>query len=92
MKLEFSQDIFLKNTYAKFHENPSSGRYGPTDMTKLVVAFRNFANAPEKKKDHPTQCRDAAHGPGTFPKQNFENAIKRYFKKRLPVCKTHRAS
>jgi hypothetical protein len=39
----------------KFHENPSSGgRFIPcgqtdgwTDMTKLITAFRNFANAPE---------------------------------------------
>ena len=38
----------------KFHENPSSGSPvlpcgrtdGQTDMTKLMVAFRNFANAP----------------------------------------------
>jgi hypothetical protein len=37
----------------KFHENPSSGNgvdpCGRTDMTKLMVAFRNFANAPKKK-------------------------------------------
>ena len=39
----------------KFHENPSSGRRvvpwgqtdGRTNMTKLVVAFRNFVNAPK---------------------------------------------
>jgi len=35
----------------KFYENPSSGSpvvpYGRTDMTKLVVAFRIFANAPK---------------------------------------------
>ena len=24
---------------------------GRTDITKLIVAFRNFANAPEKKKE-----------------------------------------
>jgi len=40
----------------KFHENPSSESRvvpcGPTDrrtdITKLIVAFRNFANAPKK--------------------------------------------
>ena len=39
-----------------FHENPSSRRRvvpcgrmdGQTDMTKLIVAFRNFANLPRK--------------------------------------------
>ena len=41
-----------------FHENPSSGRRdvsrGRMDrrryMTKLIVAFRNFAKAPKKNK------------------------------------------
>jgi hypothetical protein len=39
----------------KFYRNPSSGirvvPCGRTDrqMTKLIVAFRNFANAPDKK-------------------------------------------
>ena len=44
----------------KFHENPSSGselfhvagrtdglKVGQTDMTKLIAAVRNFANAPK---------------------------------------------
>ena len=35
----------------KSHQNPSSGRrvvpYGRTDVTKLTVASRNFANAPK---------------------------------------------
>ena len=35
----------------KFHQNSSNGRRvvpcGQTDMTKLVVAFRNFANTPK---------------------------------------------
>jgi hypothetical protein len=52
MKLEFSRQIFEKYSDIKFHENPFSGSRvvpcGLTDMTKLTVAFRNFANAPEK--------------------------------------------
>jgi len=36
----------------KFHENPSIWsrvvRWGRTDMTKLTVAFNNFANEPSK--------------------------------------------
>ena len=51
MKLEFSRQIFEKYSNIKFHENPSSGSRvipsGRTDMTKLTVAFCNFANAPE---------------------------------------------
>ena len=39
---------FRKNT--KFHENPSSGSHvvprGRRDMTKQIVEFRYFANAP----------------------------------------------
>jgi hypothetical protein len=51
MKLEFSRQTFKKSSNIKFHENPSSGsRVVPanlqTDMMKLTVAFRNFANAP----------------------------------------------
>jgi len=60
MKLEFSQQIFEKYINIKFHENPPSGSRavpcgqknrrtdGRTDRhkTKLIVAFRNFVNAP----------------------------------------------
>jgi hypothetical protein len=53
MKLEFSRQVFEKYSTIKCHENPSSvSRFIPcertdiqTDMTKLTVAFRNFANA-----------------------------------------------
>jgi hypothetical protein len=51
MKYEFSRQIFEKSWNAKFNENPSSGSRVPsgrterrTDMTKLRVSFRNFAN------------------------------------------------
>ena len=50
MKLEFSAQIFEKSSNIKFHENVSSGSgrtYRRTDMTKLIVDFRNFANAPK---------------------------------------------
>jgi hypothetical protein len=44
-------DKFEKYSNIKFHENPSSGsRVVPcrrTDMTKLIVTFRNFAKAPK---------------------------------------------
>jgi hypothetical protein len=54
MKLEFSRQIFEKSSDNRFHQNPSSGSRvfprgqtdGRTDM-KLIVAFRNFANAPK---------------------------------------------
>jgi hypothetical protein len=45
----FSTDFW--KLHINFHENPSSGRRvvpcEQTDMTKLIVAFRNFANAPK---------------------------------------------
>jgi len=55
IKLEFSRRIFEKYSHIKFHNIPSSGsRFAPcrqtdkqtkeTDMTKLIVAFRNVAN------------------------------------------------
>jgi hypothetical protein len=51
MELEFAQQIFKKYYCIKFYENPSSGNrvdpYGRTDM-KLIVAFRNLAQAPNK--------------------------------------------
>ena len=56
MKLEFSGQSLEKHSNTKFHENLFSGSRvvpcgrmdGQTDMTKLLVAFRNFANAPNK--------------------------------------------
>jgi hypothetical protein len=51
MKLEFSRHIFEKSSKSKFHQNPYSGSRvvpcGRTDVVKLIVAFRNVANAPK---------------------------------------------
>ena len=54
MKLEFSWQIFEKYSNIKLGENPSSGSWDvpcrkkkDTDMTKLIVTFRNFANVPK---------------------------------------------
>jgi hypothetical protein len=60
LKFEFSQQIFEKVLEIKFHQNPSSGSRvvqfgqmnGRTDITKLVVAFRTFANAHKKFQSH----------------------------------------
>jgi len=55
MKLEFFRQNFEKYSNIKFNENPASGSRvtpcGRTDMTMLIVAFRNFANAPKKRPD-----------------------------------------
>ena len=44
-------DFYSKIRIFSFHENPSSGSRvvpcGQTNMTKLIVAFHNFANAPK---------------------------------------------
>ena len=57
MKHEFSRQVFKKYLNTKFNENPysesrvvpSGGACGWSDrhMIKLIVAFRNFVNAPE---------------------------------------------
>ena len=54
IKLKFSRQIFEKLSNIKFYGNPSRGsRFvvcGRTDsdITKLMVAFRNFANTRKK--------------------------------------------
>ena len=64
MKFRHSRQIFEKYSNIKFHENPSGGSRvvsmrtdGRMGMTKLIVAFRNFATAPsnislKKKTDN----------------------------------------
>jgi hypothetical protein len=51
MKVEFSRQISEKVLNIKFHQNSPTGSRvvpcGQTDITKLTVAFRNFANAPQ---------------------------------------------
>ena len=69
MKLEFSWQFFEKYSNINFHDNQSSGSRvvsfgqtdGWTDMTKLIVAFQNFANEPKTCQ----MCRQ---------QQNFDNA------------------
>ena len=49
LSLFFYRQAFEKYSDTKFHENPSSWSRvvpcGKTDITKLIVAFRNFGNA-----------------------------------------------
>jgi hypothetical protein len=51
MKPEFSRQIFENYSSIKFHENRSSGvRFVPCGqiyVTNILVALRNFANAPK---------------------------------------------
>ena len=65
MNLEFSEQIFEKYSNNKFCENSSSVRRvfpcdGRTNMTKLIVAFRNFADELESGlkvlKDYYSPC------------------------------------
>jgi hypothetical protein len=55
MKLECSSQNFEIYSYVKFSDNPSNerrvvpcGRKDRWDMTKLIVAFRSFEEAPKK--------------------------------------------
>jgi len=59
MKLEFSRQSFEEYSNIKFHENPpvraelfhaDRRTDRRTQMTKLTVTFRNFANAPKTAK------------------------------------------
>ena len=65
MKLEFSQQISEKGLNIQFHQNPTSVSRvipcGQTDMTKLIAAFRNFANAPKMRAHSPVQEATATH-------------------------------
>jgi hypothetical protein len=78
MKLEFSVQFLEKYSNIKFYENPSGGEprcfmrtNRRTDMPKLIVAFRNFANAPKNhaalgvcrrpKEVHTPQNRNLTH-------------------------------
>jgi hypothetical protein len=63
---EFSRKSFEKYSNTNFNENPSSERQvvprgrtdGQTDMTKLIVTCRNFANVPRNKKFKARQRQD----------------------------------
>ena len=61
MKLEIFRQNFEKYYNNKFHEYPSSWSrvvpYGQTDMTKLIVDFRNFVDAPKNATSTLTQLR-----------------------------------
>ena len=52
--MNFLDRFSKKSSNIKFHQNPFIGSRGQTDrqtdMTKLIVAFRNFANASKKIK------------------------------------------
>jgi hypothetical protein len=58
IKIKFSGQIFDKYCNIKFHENPSGGSrlvpYGQTDgwtdITRLIAAFHNFADAPKNNR------------------------------------------
>jgi hypothetical protein len=53
MNLEFYQEICERYQNIKFHNNPSSGSQavpeGQKDMAKLILALRNYANAPKNE-------------------------------------------
>jgi hypothetical protein len=76
MELEFDRQSFeKKNSNIKFNQNPSSGSRvvpcGQTDM-KVLVAFRDFANAPKTHTIVPTCLRAEHKGNSTFRIRNNE--------------------
>jgi hypothetical protein len=88
MKLECSPKILEKFSNLKFHENPSSCSRvvpcGRTDMKELIVAFRNFANAPKKNSlyDYHVHLPPCDLVSVTEPFQGFSsNAVQDFFTK-----------
>jgi hypothetical protein len=89
--LTFVDIFFEKYSNIKFRENPSSGSLlaprrhtdGRTDMTKLVVTFRSFANAPNNELDImgkeavETLCRYhwSSNAEGLWKKKNFKKSL-----------------
>jgi hypothetical protein len=73
MKLEVARQIFGKSSNIKFYQNPSSrSRVVPwgqmdrqidgrtdkrLDMTKLIIAFHNFGNAPKSNRKNTDNVR-----------------------------------
>jgi hypothetical protein len=68
MTLEFSRQIFEKSSNINFPENPSSGSrvvpFGRTDITKLIVVFCNFTNAPQNLDSNAQACNTASDNEG----------------------------
>ena len=69
IKLEFSPQILEKYSKTKFHKNPSDrnqvvpcGQRDIPDMTKLIVAFRNLATAPNEKFMNCNESNDLKKG------------------------------
>ena len=64
-----------KYSNIKFHENPYSGgqvvpcgwRDGRTDMTMLIVAFRNFPHSPKNVNIRAVKDRCISNHKGNFP-------------------------
>ena len=61
MKLEFWRQILEKCSNIKCHENLSSGSQvvpcRQTDVMKVIVTFRNFANVPKNQLLHGVHCQ-----------------------------------
>ena len=70
MEFEFSSQIFEKYCNMIFHWNPFSVSRdvpcGQTDMTKQIVSFRNFENAPKNglicRRNREKYCVNAVSG------------------------------
>jgi hypothetical protein len=60
MKFYFFGEIFEKSSCIRFNQNPSCGNRvvpcGQTDMTKPIVVFRGFANAPKMRDERLEKC------------------------------------
>jgi len=95
MKLDLCQQIFEKYSATAFHENPSSGSrvppYGQTDgqanMTKLIVAFRNFTKQTIPLQTDSSTSNRQFHFKQTIPLQTDNSTSNRqfHFKQTVPL-------
>ena len=89
MKLKFSRRIF-ENRNVKCHNQSTGNRVVPcrqTDMTTLIVAFRNFANAPKNCLEFHENLTNLSIADRMLQTDMFWTYIFFYFTKKRVKCK-----
>jgi len=93
IKLEFPQQFFEKYSNNNFYESPSTGNRvvpciqtdGHTDMTKQIVGFRNFANAPNRLRSLLTTTARTKRQPKNRWRYEVINDFKKLTKRLEPT-------
>jgi hypothetical protein len=94
VEFEFSRQFLgEKSTNIKFYQNPFSGirvvpcgqTDGRTDMTKLIVTFRNFLNAPQNTLLPTVTVQQMQHADERVCRVSFASACTSLATARLPA-------